>query len=95
MGQFERTFDNATLDYDESRPFYVKELYDDIFRYKTIDSNSKVLEIGIGTGKATLPILETQCQFTAIEPGEHLAKVAKERFQGYRKNMVIKGSMSC
>lgn len=81
---YERTFDNATTDYDESRPFYVDELYDDIFRYKSIDSSSKVLEIGIGTGKATLPILESSCQLTAIEPGERLAEFSKERFQGYR-----------
>lgn len=82
-GDFERTFDNAAIDYDRSRIVYGKELYEDIFRYKPIHADSHVLEIGIGTGKATLPILETKCHLVAIEPGEHLASFSKKRFQTY------------
>ena len=54
MTAFENTFDNAAADYDQSRPTYVKEIYDAIFRYKPLDSHSHVLEIGLGTGKAAL-----------------------------------------
>ncbi|MCM1124539.1 MAG: class I SAM-dependent methyltransferase, partial [Eubacterium sp.] len=63
MGNFEKTFDNAAIDYDKSRPMYVKEIYEDIFRYKPIDQDSHVLEIGMGTGKAAQPILDTHCHF--------------------------------
>lgn len=86
---FEKTFDNATNEYDKSRPMYVKELYDDIFQYKQIGSNSNVLEIGIGTGKAAGPILEKGCHLDAIEPGEHLAAFAKERFKEYNNFKVF------
>ena len=34
MTVFEKTFDDAAIDYDHSRPTYVKEIYEDIFRYK-------------------------------------------------------------
>lgn len=85
MSEFERTFDDAVTDYEKSRPAYVKELYEDIFRYKPIDACSKVLEIGIGTGKAAGPILEKQCVFDAIEPGEKLAEFAGEKFSQYKK----------
>lgn len=83
MVDFERTFDNAAMDYDRSRLVYGKELYNDLFKYKQIHSGSKVLEIGIGTGKATLPVLETNCHLVAIEPGEHLANLSREQFQAY------------
>jgi SAM-dependent methyltransferase len=84
MKEFEKTFDHAVLDYDASRPTYTKELYDDIFTYHSIDGKSKVLEIGIGTGKATKPFLDTGAEVIAIEPGGNLAAFAKERFAKYR-----------
>jgi len=83
MYEFERTFDNAILDYESTRPTYVKELYDDIFKYKEINANSNVLEIGIGTGIATLPILEKGCQVAAVEPGENLAEFVREKYKNY------------
>lgn len=35
----------------------------------------------MGTGKATRPFLDTQCEFTGIEPGSHLIRLAREKFQ--------------
>lgn len=83
MTQFEKTFDNAASDYDKSRPEYVNEIYDAIFHYKPINSDSYVLEIGLGTGKASRPILDTQCRFIGIEPGKQLACLARERYRTY------------
>lgn len=83
MATFEKTFDNATSDYDKSRPTYIKEIYEDIFHYKPINSDSYVLEIGLGTGKASRPILDTQCHFIGIEPGEQLSDLARKRYQAY------------
>lgn len=83
MGNYEKAFDNAAMDYDKSRPMYVKEIYEDIFNYKQINQDSHVLEIGIGTGKAAWPILDTHCHFVGIEPGENLATLAKEKLQKY------------
>lgn len=80
---FEKTFDTAATDYEQSRPAYVREIYEDIFRYKPINADSHVLEIGLGTGKASQPVLDTQCYFIGIEPGEHLADLARKRYQTY------------
>lgn len=88
MIEFERSFDNAAADYELSRPIYMKELYDDIFKYKQINSGSNVLEIGIGTGKATLPILEKRCNFIALEPGEQLLKIANKKFKKYHNFLI-------
>lgn len=83
MAAFEKTFDNSSTDYEQSRPVYVKEIYEDMFRYKPIDSDSYVLEIGVGTGKATRLILDTQCHLIGIEPGEQLAVLAQEKYRSY------------
>ena len=83
MTAFEKTFDRAALDYDKSRPAYAEEIYEDILQYKPIGSDSYVLEIGLGTGKASRPILDTQCHFIGIEPGEQLADLARNRYQAY------------
>ena len=83
MTAFESTFDSAALDYDKSRPTYPEEIYEDIRRYEPIHSGSRVLEIGVGTGKASKPILDTHCRWIGIEPGQRLAALARQRYRDY------------
>lgn len=45
------------------------------------DAADSALEIGVGTGKATGPILDTGCRIVGIEPGERLAALARARFR--------------
>ncbi len=84
MTAFETTFDSAARDYDRSRPEYVREIYKDIFRFQPLGPESRALEIGLGTGKASRPILDTGCQLVGLEPGVNLAALARERFRGYK-----------
>ena len=85
----ETTFNTVYSEYDRWRPTYVKELYEDIFAAKEVNETSNVLEVGIGTGQATLPILETSCALTAIELGDKLAEYSKEKFRSFNKFQVI------
>ena len=78
--KYEKTFDNSAQDYDDTRPAYCPELYRDLLQYQSLDSASRALEIGSGTGKATFPILQTGCHVIGIEPGENLAGYTAERF---------------
>ena len=55
----EKYFDENVLDYDRYRPTYGTEIFRDIIAYAGISDGSRVLEIGCGTGNATLPFLET------------------------------------
>lgn len=77
------SFNAAAETYDKMRPGYVPELYREILRYRPITAQSRVLEVGIGTGQATRPILETGCILTAVEPGDKLVRTAGEKFRAY------------
>jgi len=77
---FEQTFDNAVHDYEQARPGYPDGLYRDLLRRMPLDAHSRALEIGIGTGKASAPVLATGCHLTGIEPGERLAALAEEKY---------------
>lgn len=85
----ETTFNGVYAEYDRWRPTYVPELYKDIMEFKKIDKSSNVLEVGVGTGQATLPILEKGCSLTAIELGDKLAAFTKQKFSKY-SNFQIK-----
>lgn len=79
------TFNEDAKNYDMFRPTYCKELFDNIINYTRLDKTKHAVEIGIGTGQATKPILETGCYLTAIELGENLAAYSKNKFSDYKK----------
>ncbi len=82
------TFNEDVKNYDEWRPTYCKELYNDIIQYSELNQNKKAMEVGIGTGQATMPFLMTGCDVTAIELGKKLAEYSKEKFKDY-KNFTV------
>lgn len=87
---FQRNFDREAGDYDAARPEYPPDLYRDLLRYQPLGPDSRALEIGLGTGKASGPILDTGCSLTGLEPGENLLSLARERL-GEPDNLVLHG----
>ena len=85
----EWTFETVASKYEKIRPGYTDELYKMIFNHIRIDHSSNVVEVGIGGGQATLPILQTGCNLTAIEYGENFAKLCMEKFKDYKNFSVI------
>ncbi|MGI5855071.1 MAG: class I SAM-dependent methyltransferase [Candidatus Merdivicinus sp.] len=79
----EWTFDTVARRYEKMRPGYVPELYGDIFRYCPFDRSCSALEIGIGGGQATRPVLETGCRLTAVESGENLSELCRRKFRDF------------
>ncbi len=80
--EFQRNFDNQAANYDAARPEYPGELYEDILRYQPLNRESQALEIGLGTGKASGPVLDTGCRLVGLEPGGNLAALARQRLAG-------------
>ena len=86
--EFRKIFDTIPEQFDKFRPRYSQELFDSLIDYAKIGPSKKVLEIGPGTGQATEPILNTGCDYNAIELGEHLYAKMKEKY-GDRPNFNI------
>lgn len=87
--ELRRTFNTDEYNYDKSRPDYPKELFFDIFEYINLSENSNVLEIGIGTGQATLPFLNKGCNVTAVELGDKLARYCAQKFSHFDNFSII------
>lgn len=85
----EWTFDTVSDAYDKFRPGYVDALYETIFQYIQLDESSHALEIGIGAGQATPPVLRTGCKITAVEYGEQFSALCREKFREYPGFSVI------
>lgn len=84
-----RTFNTDEYNYDKSRPTYPKELFNDIFNYINLSENSNALEIGIGTGQATLPFLNNGCNVTAVELGYNLARYCVQKYLHFDNFSII------
>lgn len=84
-----KTFNTDEYNYDKSRPDYPKELFGDIFEYVNLSENSNILEIGIGTGQATLPFLNKGCNVTAVELGDKLARYCVQKFSNFYNFNII------
>lgn len=81
--EFRKVFDTIPEQFDKYRPRYSAELFADLIEYAGIGPGKTVLELGPGTGQATDPILNTGCDYHAIELGEHLAEMMKCKYGGY------------
>ena len=86
--EFRRIFDTIPEQFDKYRPRYSPELFASLIEYADIGPGKSVLEIGPGTGQATDPILDTGCDYHAIELGERLCGVMLRKY-GDRDNFHI------
>ena len=85
------TFNTVSEIYDKMRPGYPDELYQALFAYAPLDASGAAVEVGIGAGQAAPPVLKTGCALTAVEYGDHLAQVCREKFSDYPRFSVITG----
>ena len=91
MNELNWTFDTVADTYEKLRPGYVDELYQTILDYVPINNTSRVVEIGIGGGQATLPFLKTGCELTAIDYGENFCEICREKFKDYSNFSAVAG----
>lgn len=67
--------------YDAARPSYPAELIDDVVAFVPTPAPD-VLEVGAGTGKATLMLAARETDVVAIEPGDGMVKVLRRNCAG-------------
>jgi SAM-dependent methyltransferase len=78
-----QSFDRVADMYDQFRPGYPEELVDSVIEISGLQKNSRILEIGSGTGKATGLFARRGYAIHCIEPGKNLSAIAARELQEY------------
>ncbi len=76
-------FDEDAGLYHRARPRYPEALFDELLRLTALGRGSRVLEIGCGTGQATVPLARRGLRVTCVELGENLARVARRNLREF------------
>ena len=77
------TFNTAPTLYEEIRPGYPEELIRDVVSLSGLNDRSRILEVGCGTGKATLSFAERGYALVCLDIGTDLIAVAKEKLREF------------
>ena len=77
------TFNSAASLYQQARPEYPAELYDELVRLARLRPGDRLLEVGCGTGKATIPLARRGFPITCVEIGADLAAEARRNLDGF------------
>ncbi|MDL2402280.1 class I SAM-dependent methyltransferase [Rhizobium mayense] len=72
------TFDGVAALYGDVRPTYPEHVFDDIAAFSGLESSNAVLEIGCGTGQATLGLARRDVSILALDPGAELIGIARK-----------------
>ena len=73
------TFESIAGHYHAARPGYPDELFDELAAAAGLSPTARLLEVGCGTGKATIPLAERGFEITALELGPQLAAAARRK----------------
>ena len=68
-----REFDRASRAYHDGRPEYPQKVFELLREQCGLGPGSKVLEVGAGSGQATVPVLDLGAHVTVVEPGANFA----------------------
>ncbi|MEU8268933.1 class I SAM-dependent methyltransferase [Sphaerisporangium sp. NPDC049002] len=77
------TFSEDAELYDQARPGYPPEVFEDLADLAGTRAGCRVLEVGPGTGQATVPLAERGCQIVAVELGAAMAVVARRNLERF------------
>ncbi|MBP2658635.1 MAG: BioC: malonyl-acyl carrier protein O-methyltransferase BioC [Firmicutes bacterium] len=83
------TFNEAAGLYHKIRPRYPQELFNDLFQLTNLPKNARILEIGAGTGIATIELVKRGFHVVALEPGDQMASILKENLKEYKTDVII------
>lgn len=87
MSAMERwcSYDAVAAEYNEGRPGYPEPLVDECIQLAGLNQDSRILEIGCGTGQATRSFACKGFRMVCLEPGPNLAKIAVRNLSAFPK----------
>jgi SAM-dependent methyltransferase len=77
------SFDRIASLYDRYRPGYPSAVFEDAISLSHIPADGRILEIGCGTGQATIPFARRGYTIDCIELGANLATLARQNLAVY------------
>ena len=83
------TFDAFPEAYDRARPTYPAAVFDDLASLARLGQGARVVEIGPGTGQATLPLAERGYRVTGVELGAGLAVLARRKLAAFPEVEIV------
>jgi SAM-dependent methyltransferase len=86
------TFDDLPETYDRTRPVCPPQVFDDLAVLGGLREAARIVEIGPGTGQATLPLAERGYEVTAVELGDRLAAFARRKLARFPNVEVVSSS---
>ncbi len=86
-----RIFDQAADRYQDARPEYPERLFDALGEEARLQPGDRLLEVGCGPGKATLPLARRGYRIACVELGPALAAAARANLAGFPDVDVIEG----
>jgi SAM-dependent methyltransferase len=88
-GRLRATFDEDAERYDRARPSYPAALFVDLAALAEVGPGRRVLEIGCGTGQATVPLAELGGEIVCVELGANLAAIARRNLARFPSVQVV------
>jgi SAM-dependent methyltransferase len=83
------TFEQVPELYDRARPDYPHEVFDGLVALAGLPAEARLVEIGCGTGQATLPLAERGYAITCLELGERLAALTRQKLARFASVEVL------
>ena len=87
------TFNRAAALYHQARPRYPEELFDALVAAGGLKPGDRLLEVGCGTGIATLSLAERGFRLTCVEIGADLVQEARRNLADHANVCVEHGGM--
>lgn len=82
-GRRRESFDLVAEYYNVYRSPYPQEVVETVIALSHLHTGSKVLEIGCGTGQLSVPLAQHGIDLLALEPGPHLAALARQNLKRF------------
>ena len=82
-------YDSVAKEYEKIRPEYPNELIDKLISSTNITIDSNLLEIGAGTGKATIPLAKKGYKIDCIEIEQNMANILIDKIEGLSNVFVL------
>src|SRR5919197_3701356 len=86
------TFDESPELYARARPAAPPQVFDDLVALAQLEPAARLVEIGCGTGQATLPLAERGLAIVGVELGEGLASVARRKLAPFPRVEIVTSS---